>query len=109
MCVCCIPLLCDSIHKIHRTLMFFYYLVLQMNDLIRLHNHIDIEVMEEIIEVVKPFKDTTQIMSTETSSSISLIRPLFHEMLEATKPMPDIDRNIIHEMKASMFHDLETR
>ena len=75
----------------------------------RLHNSIDVGIMEQLCQLLKPFKDVTVIMSTETSSSISLIRPLLHQLIENVKPTPDVDPTIIHQMKAAIYHDLETR
>lgn len=74
-----------------------------------MHQNIDIELMQQISSLLKPFKDVTKIMSSEHSASISLIRPLLSQLVEITKPVTDIDATVIHEAKAAMHHDLEQR
>lgn len=75
----------------------------------RAHNGIDIEVMELLCGILKPFKDVTNVMSTETSSSISLVRPLLHQLLELSKPGSASDPGVINNVKAGIHHDLEKR
>ena len=73
-------------------------------------NTVDINLLEEICKLLKPFKDVTTVMSTESSSSVSLIRPLLMQLKDHCKPTPELeDLPLIHEAKAAMFHDLETR
>ena len=75
----------------------------------RLYNSLDIEQLEEMCELLKQFKDVTLIMSSEKSSSVSLIRPLLHQLLENTKPLPDVNIPLVHQTKAAIYHDLEKR
>lgn len=49
------------------------------------------------------------MLSTENSPTVSLMRPLLHQLLEVTKPVPDVDSPLIHQAKATMHHDLEKR
>lgn len=83
---------------------------LKMKDLLKVMNNIDIDVLEKIVAILKPFKEVTVIMSSESCSSISLIRPLIHQLLKTVKPLPDdSDEPVIHQAKAYIYHDLEKR
>lgn len=75
----------------------------------RLHSGLDIALLDEMCVLLKPFKDVTQILTTEKSSSISLLRPLLNQLLEHVKPQVDVNTPIIHQTKALIHHDLETR
>lgn len=66
--------------------------------------------METLRDLLKPFKEATVVMSTETSSSISLIRPLMKKLLSLCNnhgvgEMPAA----LHEMRQIMYNDLEAR
>lgn len=71
---------------------------------------IDPEVVE-MLKILKPFKEITRVMSTESSSSISLIRPLHQQMMRNLRePTSEISlRASIHEMREIIRNDLETR
>lgn len=47
-------------------------------------------------------------MSSETVTTASLIRPLLQQLQELSKPSSD-DPPTIHQAKASLYHNLETR
>lgn len=72
------------------------------------HSKIDIEVLEDVAKVLLPFKEVTTIMSTESSSSISLIRPLLSSLMEHAKPSQG-DSRMVHQSKAAIYHDLQKR
>ena len=85
-------------------------LSLQVKDLLKVMSQVDIDVLEKITDLLKPFKDATTIMSSETSSSVSLIRPLTHSLMTKIKPDPaNEDPTVIHTAKATLYHDLEMR
>jgi hypothetical protein len=71
-------------------------------------NGVDVDVVEQLCALLKPFKMVTVIMSTETSSSISLLRPLLHQLMEHAKPEVG-DIPVIHQTKAAIYHDMEKR
>ena len=54
----------------------------QKNDILREWRAVDPDVIDELIQVLAPFKTVTVLMSTEKSSSISLIRPLIHQLMD---------------------------
>ena len=67
--------------------------------------------IEAVAEILKPFKEATTIMSTETSSSISLIRPLMLELMSSCRQLTigeDVPASI-REMGETIRNDLETR
>lgn len=73
-------------------------------------NKVDVTILEDVVSLLKPFYDVTNIMSSETSSSVSLIRPLHNQLMQVSKPDPALENpTAIHTAKASIFHDLETR
>lgn len=82
----------------------------QNYDLGRELGTIDIRVMEVLRNLLRPFKDATVVMSTESSSSISLIRPLMKQLMrqcdntgvEGLAPS-------IHQVRQIIFNDMETR
>lgn len=81
-----------------------------MNELLKVMNQIAFDEVEALTAILKPFKHVTELMSTETSSSISLIRPLLHQLIGLVKPDVTLnDSPTIHRAKAVMFHDLESR
>lgn len=71
--------------------------------------NVSIELIEKACAVLKPFLDVTRLMSSENSPTVSLIRPLIHQLMQSTVPTPDRDPPLIHQMKATIYHDLETR
>lgn len=71
---------------------------------------IDLDLLEKCAAILKPFKDVTVIMSSETSTTASLIRPLLHQLLTHVKPNADSnDPRIVHQSKAALYHHLELR
>lgn len=67
--------------------------------------------IEAVAEILEPFKEATAIMSTETSSSISLIRPLMLELMSSCRQLTigeDVPASI-REMGETIRNDLETR
>ena len=67
--------------------------------------------IEAVAEILEPFKEATAIMSTETSSSISLICPLMLELMSSCRQLTigeDVPASI-REMGETIRNDLETR
>jgi hypothetical protein len=83
---------------------------LKMNDLLHYLEVSKIDILEKIVPLLQPFKDTTNMMSSETTCSVSLLRPLLCNLLNVTRPDPSLnDPPKIHQMKAAMYHSLERR
>ncbi|XP_063049938.1 E3 SUMO-protein ligase ZBED1-like isoform X1 [Engraulis encrasicolus] len=63
---------------------------------------------EGLIEVLKPLKNVTTLMSTETSPSVSMIMPLQSMVLKAMAQSAD-DSSAIKDAKAAISKDLQSR
>lgn len=82
----------------------------QNNDMLRQMNAVDIDFVEKLCTILKPFKEITLVMSSESSSCISLIRPLLDQLMKLCTSTPEHgDSPCIHEMKHTIFNDLESR
>ena len=98
-------------HKHHNKWVYFF----QMNDLLHHLEVSNMTVLEKLVHILKPFQETTTLMSSESSCTLSLIRPLMCHLLRVTASGPELDGDesdeppIIHQMKAVMRHNLETR
>ena len=77
-----------------------------MKDLIRDHGRLDMDLLESCVEVLKPFKDVTVLMSSEISATAPLIKPLLSQLMGLSKPESD-DPPSRHQ--ATFYHDLEKR
>lgn len=70
----------------------------------------DIDILERLSRILTPFKEATVLMSSQSNCTVSLLRPLLYKLLSVTYPDPQLeDPPLIHEMKAVMYHDLESR
>lgn len=61
----------------------------------------DVRVAEEVIEVLKPLKTVTTIMSTETTPSVSMILPL--KSMEPTEENTPIVKEIKSAIRENMI------
>ena len=52
-----------------------------MKDLVRHHGRLDLELIENFITVLKPFKDATVLMSSQRSVIASLLKPLLAQLM----------------------------
>ena len=85
---------------------------LQNKTLLQKWREIDPEVIDELVEVLKPFKEITRVMSTESSSSISLIRPLHQQIMKNLRKPTTTEsthRSSLHDMKETIRNDMEKR
>lgn len=81
-----------------------------MKDLLRTLTHIDLDILDRCAVILRPFKDVTVFMSSETSTTASLILPLLQQLTANAKPDVDAgDPPVIHNAKAALYHNLETR
>ena len=78
------------------------------NELLRDMREIDPTVIESLGAILKPFKTVTVSISTEKSSSISLIRPLLHALMSSCRS-GDVPSPGLHELRETMFNDLDKR
>lgn len=65
----------------------------------------DVRVAEEVIEVLKPLKTVTTIMSTETTPSVSMILPLKTMFLKSMEPTEE-NTPIVKEIKSAIRENM---
>ena len=68
----------------------------------------DVRVAEEVLQVLKPLKTVTSLLSTETSPSVSMILPLKTRILQSMAPSVE-DSTITQDVKAAIREDLKPR
>ena len=69
---------------------------------------LDLELFEKCQEVLRPLKDVTTLMSSQTNTTSSLVKPLLHQLMLAAKPQTE-ENSSLHQAKATLYHDLEKR
>ncbi|XP_059916026.1 E3 SUMO-protein ligase ZBED1-like [Gadus macrocephalus] len=68
----------------------------------------DVRVAEEVLQVLKPLKTVTSVLSTETSPSVSMILPLKTRILQSMAPSVE-DSTITQDVKTAIREDLKPR
>ncbi|PIO11965.1 hypothetical protein AB205_0034750 [Aquarana catesbeiana] len=68
----------------------------------------DVRVAEEVLQVLKPLKTVTSLLSTESSPSVSMILPLKTRILQSIVPSVE-DRIITRDVKTAIREDLQHR
>ncbi len=68
----------------------------------------DVRVAEEVLQVLKPLKTVTSLLSTETSPSVSMILPLKKKILQSMAPSVE-DSTITRDVKTAIREDLKPR
>ncbi|XP_061166409.1 E3 SUMO-protein ligase ZBED1-like [Saccostrea echinata] len=68
----------------------------------------DFSVAEEVIQLLKPFKDKTTLLCSEKSPTISIILPLHNKLLDKLCEQ-NADTPTVRSMKNIMFKDLKER
>ena len=69
----------------------------------------DLAVVEELLLVLKPFDDATEIVGGEKYPTISIIAPLLHKFINITLKEEESDSPITKEVKEAIREDLTTR
>lgn len=85
------------------------HVCLQKNDILGDIRDIDTAILDELSNVLKPFKNVTVVMSTELSSSVSLIRPLMRQLMVKCREPSSNHIPAIHEVKETIHNNLENR
>ena len=62
----------------------------------------DVKVAEEVIQVLKPLKTITTLLSTATAPSVSMVLPLKTRILQSMAPSED-DGTITKDVKAAII------
>ena len=69
----------------------------------------DLKLVENVIEVLKPFKDITKNVSGEKYTTVSLVKPLLHHLLTQSLKVKTEDPVSIQHMKAAMEENFRSR
>lgn len=64
--------------------------------------------LEKFAEVLRPFKQITTLMSSQSTVTASLIKPLLTQLIAASKPKEG-EPSTLHQAKAALYHDLQAR
>ncbi|KAI7789392.1 putative zinc finger BED domain-containing protein 1-like [Triplophysa rosa] len=62
----------------------------------------------DIVQVLKPLKNVTSLLSTEKMPTVSMIMPLKHTILEFMK-VSDTDKTIVKDVKSAIVSDFTNR
>ncbi len=68
----------------------------------------DVKLAEDVVQVLKPLKTVTTLMSTKQIPTISMILPLKHRILASMKHSGS-DSTVVKDFKAAIAHDFEDR
>nr|XP_029497654.1 uncharacterized protein LOC115113798 [Oncorhynchus nerka] len=68
----------------------------------------DVKVAEEFLQVLKPLKTVTKLLSTETAPSVSMILPLKTRVLQSMAPSEE-DSTITRDVTAAIREELNPR
>ncbi|KAK0141840.1 Zinc finger BED domain-containing protein 1 [Merluccius polli] len=68
----------------------------------------DVKVAEEVLQVLKPLKMVTALLSTESAPSVSMVLPLKTKIIQSMAPSEE-DSTITRDVKAAIKADLNCR
>ena len=66
-------------------------------------------VPEELLAILKPFNDTTEVVSSERYLTLSIVLPILHKLLHVKLKATDYDSHLVKEIKRVIRADLELR
>ena len=69
----------------------------------------DIAIAEEMISCLKPMKDITTMLCTESEPTLSVVKPILTQLLGSLTENNVTDSATVKEMKAVMKNDIESR
>ena len=69
----------------------------------------DFTLLEQLVNVLKPFRDVTIQVQGEQYVTISIIRPLLHHLTENVLQLQETDSSVIKNMKRDMVSNLGSR
>lgn len=84
-----------------------YFSVEQVNELMREWREIDPDTVDELCSILKPFKDVTTVISTESSVTVSLIRPLLFQLMSGLRVQSS--NPSLREFRETIRNNLEKR
>lgn len=66
-------------------------------------------VIEDLISILKPFSDATQVLSGSKYATISLLAPILYKLIYKTLKIEDKDTTILKSIKNAICTDLKSR
>lgn len=78
-----------------------------VKDLITLSDQ-DVTVLEEVVQVLKPLKTVTTLLSSEQQPTVSMVLPLKHTILTSMRHS-DTDSQIVKDVKSAIADNFEER
>ena len=72
-------------------------------------NTLELTMLEEMSEILKPWKELTTALSSETAVTVSLIAPSLHNLLCKALHIRQEDSEFAQQMKEAMKNDLPKR
>ena len=66
-------------------------------------------VIEELVDILKPFNDATKILSGDLYPTLGIVQPVFNQFLSEVLPSKPGDRDIVKKIKDAIRQNLSTR
>ena len=66
-------------------------------------------VIEELVDILKPFNDATEILSGDSYPTLGIVQPVFHQFLSKILVSKPEDRDIVKKIKDTIRQNLSTR
>ena len=66
-------------------------------------------VIEELVDILKPFNDATEILSGDLYPTLGIVQPVFHQFLSEILVSKPEDRDIVKKIKDAIRQNLSTR
>ena len=66
-------------------------------------------VIEELVDILKPFNDATEILSGDLYPTLGIVQPVFNRFLSEVLPSKPGDRDIVKKIKDAIRQNLSTR
>ena len=67
------------------------------------------KILEDVVVILKPFEVATTIMSTESRSTLAMVRPLIHSFQNKFLRRKEQDSRVVEQIKSKIRHQLDAR
>ena len=69
----------------------------------------DIKLLEDLRDLLKPLKELTILMSSQSYATLSIVLPSLHKLINKHLAINESDSNVIKDFKTTMLEDLRKR
>ena len=69
----------------------------------------ELAVIEELVDILKPFNDATEILSGDLYPTLGIVQPVFHQFLSEILPSKPGDGDVVKKIKDAIRQNLSTR